>query len=61
MSVEYKSAPNGAVLVHHQGKQVATLMPQNGGKWGYTIFGTPHIGAKDSEDEARSFVESNLP
>lgn len=61
MSIEYKDTPNGAVLVQRDGSHVATLMPQEGGKWGYTIFGTPHIGAKDSQDEVRKFVEANLP
>ena len=61
MSLEYKTAPTGAVLVRRDGKQVATLMPQAGDKWGYTIFGTPYIGAKDSEEEAKKFVEENLP
>ena len=60
MSLEYRNAPNGAVLVHRDGRQVATLIPE-GEKWGYTIFGTPHLGRNDSEDEAKKFVETNLP
>lgn len=59
MSIDYKD--NGrAIFAYREEQHVATIIRQ-GDKFGYTVFNTPHMGAANTEDEARSAVERFLP
>ena len=59
MSIEYKD--NGrAIMAYRDETHVATIVRQ-GEKFGYSVFNTPHMGAVNSEDEAKSAVERYLP
>lgn len=55
MSIEFKD--NGrAILAYQEDRHVATIIRQ-GDKFGYTVFNTPHMGAVNTEGEAKQAVE----
>ncbi|HET7320899.1 MAG TPA: hypothetical protein VFI96_00215 [Longimicrobiaceae bacterium] len=59
MSIQYED--QGKAIFAYQGeKHVATIIRQ-GDKFGYSVFNTPHMGAVNSEDEAKSAVERFVP
>lgn len=55
MTIEYREKGN-MIQAMLGDRQVGTIVRQ-GDKFGYTVFGTPHMGAEDSEEKAKAAVE----
>jgi hypothetical protein len=41
-------------------KQVGVVISQDDGSYGYSLFGTPHMGAEESIDKVQKAVERHL-
>jgi len=41
-------------------KQLGIVVPQRDGSFGYSLFGTPHMGSAESIDKIQKAVERHL-
>lgn len=60
MDLRFEEQGNGSYKVMDGDRQMGVVIPQTDGAYGYSIFGSPHMGKEDSLEDVQKTLERKL-
>lgn len=60
MDLRFEEQDNGSYKVMEGERQRGVVIPQTDGSYGYSIFGSPHMGSESSLEDVQKTLERKL-
>jgi hypothetical protein len=61
MDIRFEEQGNGNYsIVADDDRQLGVVVPQTNGSYGYSLFGTPHMGSEGSLDDVERTIQRHL-